>query len=94
MRLGSLVVACLALASLAAGSRAGTSAAPQGSDIAPQVSPDGRYVLFRRVRPGSRYTPAPQALMVANGEGGGERVLVGSPSAGSERPGAPAASSA
>jgi Tol biopolymer transport system component len=77
MNQGGMVVAFLAVAALATGSEAGTSAAPLGSDVEPQVSPAGRYVLFRRVYPGSRYTPGPQALMIANGEAGGERVLVG-----------------
>jgi Tol biopolymer transport system component len=71
------VVTCLAVAAFGAGLGAGRSAGPRGSDVAPQVSPNGRYVLFRRVYPGSRYTPAPQTLMVVNLEGGGERVLVG-----------------
>jgi Tol biopolymer transport system component len=77
MKRGGVVVACLAAAALAAGSKAGTSAAPAGSDVEPQVSSSGRYILFRRVYRGSRYSPGAQALMIANAEGGGERVLVG-----------------
>jgi Tol biopolymer transport system component len=77
MNRGGVLVAGVALAVLAAGSKAATTAAPPGSDVEPQVSPNGRYVLFRRVYPGSRYTPGSQALMVANDGGGGERVLVG-----------------
>jgi Tol biopolymer transport system component len=56
---------------------AGTSAQARGSDAAPQVSPDGRYLLYRRVYPSSRYTPAPQELRVASSDGSGERVVVG-----------------
>jgi Tol biopolymer transport system component len=70
------VVACLALAVLATGSGAGVGAEPRGSDVAPQVSPSGRYLLYQRVYSGSRYTPAPRALMIANADGGNERVLV------------------
>jgi Tol biopolymer transport system component len=70
------VVACLAVIALGAVRGAGTSAVPPGSDIAPQVSPNGLYVLFRRVYPGSRYSQGPQALMVVDREGGSERVLV------------------
>jgi Tol biopolymer transport system component len=76
MRRGGVVVACLAVAAFAAGSEGGTSAAQPGSDVAPQVSSSGRYVLFRRVYPGSRYSQGPQALMVVDREGGSERVLV------------------
>jgi Tol biopolymer transport system component len=76
MKRVGMAIASLAALTLTAGAGAGPGAAPRGSDVAPLVSSDGRYVLFRRVQPGSRYTPAPQALMVANGEGGGERVLV------------------
>jgi Tol biopolymer transport system component len=71
------VFACLALAVLATGSGAGADTARRGWDVDPQISPGGRYILYLRVYPGgSRYTPAARALMVANADGGGERVLV------------------
>jgi Tol biopolymer transport system component len=70
------VVASLALAVFATASGAGAGAEPRGSDVAPQVSPSGRYLLYQHVYSGSRYTPAPRALMVANADGADERVLV------------------
>jgi Tol biopolymer transport system component len=66
----------MALALLAIASGAGAGTAPRGSDAAPQVSPSGRYILYYRLYTASRYSPAPRALMVANADGGGERVLV------------------
>jgi Tol biopolymer transport system component len=70
------VLGSMALAVLAIASGAGAGTGPRGSDVAPQVSPSGRYILYYRLYPGSRYTPAPRTLMVANADGAGERVLV------------------
>jgi Tol biopolymer transport system component len=69
-------VVAFALVVFATGSGAGVGAEPRGSDVAPQVSPSGRYLLYLRAYPSSRYSPPPRALMIANADGGDERVLV------------------
>ena len=73
-RLAALVVI---LAAVVAGA---VSAAPRpvqpGSDVAPQVSPNGDWLLFQRLYGGSRYSAPDAALRIARADGTGERELV------------------
>ncbi len=74
-RLAALVVV---LAAVVAGA---VSAAPRpvepGYDIAPQVSPNGAWLLFQRLYGGSRYTAPDTTLRIARADGTAERELVG-----------------
>jgi RTX calcium-binding nonapeptide repeat (4 copies)/WD40-like Beta Propeller Repeat len=73
------LVAYFALASLVVLVGAGAAAAPAaqpGGDVAPQVSPDGRWLLFERLYGGSRYSGPDTSLRIARLDGSGERELV------------------
>jgi Tol biopolymer transport system component len=48
-----------------------------GYDAAPQVSPNGSWLLFQRLYGGSRYTPPDTTLRIARADGTAERELVG-----------------
>jgi Tol biopolymer transport system component len=55
-------------------------AAPQpvqpGYDVSPQVSPNGSWLLFKRLYGGSRYSPPDTSLRIARADGTAERELV------------------
>jgi RTX calcium-binding nonapeptide repeat (4 copies) len=72
------LAACVAiLVAVVAGA---VSAAPRsvqpGFDTAPQVSPNGEWLLFQRVYGGSRYTPPQFSLRISRADGSAERELV------------------
>jgi Tol biopolymer transport system component len=48
-----------------------------GSDVSPQVSPNGSWLLFQRLYGGSRYTPPDTTLRIARADGTADRELVG-----------------
>jgi Tol biopolymer transport system component len=73
-RLAALVAPVLLVLAVFAG------AAPRpvepGYDVAPQVSPNGSWLLFQRLYGGSRYSPPDTSLRIASAGGTAERELV------------------
>jgi RTX calcium-binding nonapeptide repeat (4 copies)/WD40-like Beta Propeller Repeat len=48
-----------------------------GFDTAPQISPNGSWLLFERLYGGSRYSPPDTTLRIARADGTADRELVG-----------------
>lgn len=74
-RLAALVVILAAV--LAGAVSAAPGPAQPGFDTAPQVSPNGSWLLFQRLYGGSRYSAPDTTLRIARADGTAERELVG-----------------
>ena len=75
LRLATLL--SLVLVVFAASGSAAPRTVEPGFDAAPQISPDGKWLLFQRFFGGSRYTPPDTTLRIAAADGTADRELVG-----------------